>query len=331
MDTASAFPQAAEQKLKGYWSRPGGKFGILAALGLLGWAGWKLLPILTAIVWNTVNFGIALGCLAFFLFLVTNRKLRLSAFYLWEILMRKLVGIVIELDPFVIADDDIKDMVAQRQKLLEQTTNVEAQKEAIKAKMDEKERESQHLQAKGIAAKKNNMLPELGNITRQIERLKQYVQQLAPIYANLSRISEYLTKVYKNSGLMIDDAKNELDLKKDLYKSVTAGNRALNSALKIFQGDPEKKLMVQQSMEYLKDDIAAKLANMKQAIMASSDYMKSIDLDNATFEEEGMKMLEKFDPDKDFQLTSATVQQATTPVKQELGKINATAYDNLLQ
>ena len=120
----SAFPQT-EQKLKSYWNRPGGKFGILVALGLLGWAGWALLPIFTVIVWNTINFGIAIGCLALFLFLVTNKKLRLSAFYLWEILMRKLVGIVIELDPFVIADDDIKDMSSQREKLLEQATNVD--------------------------------------------------------------------------------------------------------------------------------------------------------------------------------------------------------------
>jgi hypothetical protein len=89
--------------------------------------------------------------------------------------------------------------------------------------------------------------------------------------------------------------------------------------------------MLEQSMELLKSDIAAKLGNMKQAIAASSEYMKSIDLDNATFEEEGMKMLEKFDPDKDFQLTSTTVQQANAPVQQELGKITAGAYDNLIR
>ena len=55
-------------------------------------------------------------------------------------------------------------------------------------------------------------------------------------------------KVYKNSEYLLEDMVNELDIKKDLYNSVTKGNKALRSAMKIFNGDPEKKLMVEQSM-----------------------------------------------------------------------------------
>ena len=61
-------------------------------------------------------------------------------------------------------------------------------------------------------------------------------------------------------------------MKKDLYKSVTSGNKALSSAMKIFNGDPEKKMLVEQSMEFLKEDIAGKLANMKKAISYSTPY-----------------------------------------------------------
>ena len=100
-------------------------------------------------------------------------------------------------------------------------------------------------------------------------------------------------------------------MKKDLYKSVSSGNRGLTSALEIFKGDPEKKLLVEQSMEYLKEDIASKLANMKKAISYSSDFMRSIDLDNATYEKEGLKMLDKFNPDSEFKLTTSSSQ----PVK----------------
>ena len=152
------------------------------------------------------------------------------------------------------------------------------------------------------AAKDNNMMPELGNATRQVARINDYIKQLAPIRDSLAKIGDYLNKVHKNSGYLIEDAKNELDLKKDLYKSVSSGNRALSSAMKIFKGDPEKKLMVEQSMEYLKDDIAGKLASMKKAISYSTDFMRSIDLDNATFEVEGLKMLETFDSDVELKL-----------------------------
>lgn len=296
------FPAPAGQKLKSYWNRPGGKFGIVIGLGLLVLTGYYVLPILTAVVWNTLNFGIALVSLGIFLYCITHRKLRLSLFYLYEWLMKKLVGVVIELDPFLIAEDYIQDMEEQRETLYKQSVDVDAQKEKIDLKIQEKEKEMNQLLGRAKAAQSNNMLPELGNATRHIARIKEYIKQLAPIRDNLARIGDYLTKVHKNSGYLIEDARNELELKKDLYKSVSSGNKALNSALKIFKGDPEKKLMVEQSMEFLKEDIATKLSSMKKAINYSTDFMRSIDLDNATYELQGLQMLESFDPDTTYKL-----------------------------
>lgn len=295
------FP-TSPQELKTYWNRPGGKFGVFAGLGIIAFIGFFVFPILTTIVWNTINFGIALVCLALFLYVVTHRKLRLSLFYFYEILMKKLVGIVIELDPFIIAEDYLGDMEEQREILYKQSIEVDTQKEKINAKILEKKDEINKLMSKAQTAKEKNMLPELGNATRQIGRLKEYITQLTPIHDNLFRIGDYLTKIHKNSAYLIEDAKNELELKKDLYKSVTSGNQALNSALKIFKGDPEKKLLVEQSMEYLKEDIAGKLANMKKAISYSADFMQSIDLDNATYEKEGLKLLESVNPDSGYKL-----------------------------
>lgn len=314
------FPTDAQQ-LKSYWNRPGGKFGVIVGLGILGAIGYYVLPILTSIVWNTVNFGIALACLGVFLYCITHRKLRLSLFYLYEILMKKLVGVVIELDPFIIAEHYINDMQEEREKLYKQATDVDAQKEKIHAKIKEKEGEISKLMSKAQVAKEKNMMPELGNATRQIGRLNEYIKQLSPIHDNLSRIGDYLTKIHKNSAYLIEDAKNELELKKDLYKSVTSGNKALTSALKIFKGDPEKKLMVEQSMEFLKEDIASKLANMKKAITYSSDFMKSIDLDNATYEKEGLKMLDKFSTDSEFKLGTSSHTRVTTTVSGDYGDL----------
>jgi hypothetical protein len=300
------FPSTQQQQLKSYWNRPGGKFGTLAGIGIVVLIGYYVLPILTKVVWNTLNFGIALACLGIFLYVITHRKLRLSFFYFYEILMKKLVGVVIQLDPFIIAEDYISDMEEEREKLYKQSTEVDSQKEKIELKIKEKESEINKLMIKAQTAKDKDMLPELGNATRQIGRLKEYITQLSPIRDNLSRIGDYLTRIHKNSAYLIEDARNELEVKRDLYKSVSSGNRALTSALKIFKGDPEKKLLVEQSMEFLKEDIASKLANMKKAISYSSDFMRSIDLDNATYEKEGLKMLETFNPEREFKLAASS-------------------------
>ncbi len=321
------FPAAAQDKLKSYWSRPGGKAGVVIGLGLLTLIGYYVIPILTTVVWNTLNFSIALVSLGVFLYCITHRKLRLSLFYMYEILMKKLVGFVIELDPFIIAEDYIGDMEKQREKLYNQSIEVDGQKEKIDIKLKEKEKEMDGMLNKARAAKENNMMPELGNATRQVARINEYIKQLVPIRDSLAKIGDYLTKVHKNSGYLIEDAKNELDLKKDLYKSVSSGNQALSSALKIFKGDPEKKMMVEQSMEYLKDDIAGKLASMKKAISYSSDFMRSIDLDNATFEVQGLKMLESYDSDTELKLNTQLWQPSNAPIVP--GKVNSN-YNDLL-
>lgn len=285
---------SGQQQLKSYWNRPGGKFGTIAGIGFLAIIAYFVVPILTTMVWNTLNLGIALACLGIFLYAITHRKLRMSLFYFYEIIMKKLVGLVIELDPFVIAEDYINDMQMEREKLYKQSVDIDAQKERIHMKIREKESEISKLMAKAQVAKEKDMLPELANATRQIGRLNEYIKQLKPIHENLSRIGEHLTSIHKNSAYIIEDARNELELKRDLFRSVATGNQAMSSAMKIFKGDPQKQLVVEQSMEYLKEQIAARLANMKKAISYSSDFMRSIDLDNATYEKEGLKMLETF-------------------------------------
>lgn len=282
------------QPLRSYWNRPGGKFGILAGMGLLVIAGYFLFPFLTAVAWNTLNLGIALACLGAFLYVVTHKKLRMALFYSYESLMKKLVGLVVQMDPFVIAENYIEDMEFEREKLYAHSLEVDAQKEKIDLNIREKQTEINRLMLRAQTAKEKEMMPELTNATRQIGRLNDYIKQLNPIKENLAKIGDQLTAIHKNSAYLIEDAKNELDLKRDLYKSVTSGNRALSSAMRIFKGDPEKKLLVEQSMEALKDDIARKLASMKKALSYSTDFMRSIDLDNATYEKEGLRLLEKF-------------------------------------
>jgi len=328
MDT-QVFPSGdqASSKLKSYWNRPGGKFGTIMGLGLLGLIGYYVVPILTTVIWNTINFGIACAVAFALYMMLSNRKLWLSVFYLYEILMKKLVSVVIELDPFIIAEDYIKDIEKERDNLYNKTIEVEGQKEGIDSKIKEKMKERTKQMDMAAAAKSNGMAMELANATRQASRLDGYIQQLTPIRDNLDKIGTYLTQVHKNSKYMLDDMKNDLDLKKDLYHSVTKGNNALKSALSIFNGDAEKKLMVEQSMDYLKDDIAGKLASMKKAISYSSDFMKSIDLENASYQAEGLRMLEDYRPE----LFSYNENGAAQPVLMESPKSKSTGYDSLLQ
>jgi len=324
MDT-NVFPGGAD-KVKSYWNRPGGKFGTIVGLGALVAIGYYVFPFLTEVVWNTINFGIAVAVAIALYLLLSNKKLWRGLMYMYEILIKKFVGLVIEMDPFIIAEDYIQDIIKEREKLYDKTVEVEGQKEALVAKIKEREREKKRCMLKAVEAEKIGDNMAVGNMTRQVSRLNLAIEQLTPIKDNLTKIGDYLTKVHKNSKYMLEDMQNDLELKKDLYKAVTKGNGALQSALKIFNGDAEKKLMVEQSMDFLKDDIATKLASMKKAISYSGDFMKSIDLDNAAYSAEGLQMLEEFKPEI-FNFKGENAK----PMPVNTYAVNSTAdYDKLL-
>jgi hypothetical protein len=323
MDLAG-LSQMGETKIKSYWNRPGGKLGTIVGLCALTALGYYVYPFLTKVVWNTLNFGIALACLSAFLFIITNKKFRLALMYLWDILMKCTFGLVFTWDPFIIAEDDIKDMKAQREKARNQSIDVNAQKENIQMKVTEKLEENKHLYAKGQTAKANKMMEDLGSITDIIQGNKEYIDAITPMLQNLTRIGTFLDRFDQSAGRMIERAERQLSLKKDLYESLTKGSKAASSALRFFSGDPEKKLLLQQSMDALRLDMSSKLANMKKAMSLSSDYMRSIDLDKATSETEGLKLLETINPDVDFAIPEPDVVPARAP-----GQVDTKFYDLL--
>lgn len=316
-----------EQKLKSYWNRPGGKFGTI--LGILGFGliGYYVLPIFTGIIWNTLNFGIALLCLGLFLYAVTHKKLRMGLFYFYEILMKKLLGIVIELDPFIIAEDYIKDMIKERSNLLNKSNEVNGEKERVRMKIQENEREITRNMDMAKTASKSGDGSMVALTTRQAERYTDYNNRLIPLEKNLTIISEYLMKLYKESGHVIQDRKNELNIKKDLYNSVTKANNALSSAMKIFNGDPEKQLLVEQSMNSLAQNIGNKLGEMKNSIRITGEFMNSIDLNNATFEQKGLRALEEYNKGERAPLTFDKKEK----IKRKAGEYKPNKYDKLLK
>lgn len=292
MNTENLYP-GNQETLKSYWNRPAGKFGTIFAIAAIGAALFFLLPILATIVWTTVHIVEGLAILGVVWFILTNETLRANLFFVYELLMKKFVGIWIPVDPFIASELDIRDMKENNEKMQKQIEDATGKEQYLSDKIKKKEKERQDELIKAETAKENTMHPEFTLATRQAARLQEYIDNLTPIRNGLKFVCERLTKLHKTYEFEITDAEQTLELKKDEFNAVTAGSKALNSALNFLKGDPRKKLLAQQSMEYVANDIAQKKANMRLAIDSTSEFMRSIDLENATFEKKGLLMLEE--------------------------------------
>ena len=65
--------------------------------------------------------------------------------------------------------------------------------------------------------------------------------------------------------------------------------------MSVISGDPDKRAMFDAAMEAITEDVSKKVGEMERFMEMSANFMDSVDLQNGVFEEEGLKMLEKWE------------------------------------
>ena len=108
----------------------------------------------------------------------------------------------------------------------------------------------------------------------------------------------------------------------------------MTSAMDIIKGDSDKRAMFDQAVEVIADDVANKVGEMERFMELSDTFMNSVDLQNGVFEEEGMKMLEKFEKESTLLLMGDTAGldlNAPRATPEELRKDSSSdnSYENL--
>ncbi|MCB0582344.1 MAG: hypothetical protein KDD10_23905, partial [Phaeodactylibacter sp.] len=131
--------------------------------------------------------------------------------------------------------------------------------------------------------------------SRKAGRLRESNMRLEDLYKKMEVLYRVLTKMYENSQILMEDIKDQVEVKEQERKAIHASHSAMRSAMSIMSGDPDRRAMFDAAMEAIADDVASKVGEMERFMEMSSNFMDSIDLQNGIFEEEGLKMLEKWE------------------------------------
>jgi hypothetical protein len=86
-----------------------------------------------------------------------------------------------------------------------------------------------------------------------------------------------------------------VQVKKIEREAIRNSHSAMRSALNIISGDKDKRMMFDQAMEAIADDVSRKVGEMERFMELSANFMHSIDLQNGVYEERGLEMLEKWE------------------------------------
>ncbi|TXB61294.1 hypothetical protein [Phaeodactylibacter luteus] len=303
-DTTSGFDRS-EFKPKSFWKRPEGVTGAVF-LGALILGGGYLLAVnmgaILALVQNTLYLAILLAVLAAVVYMILDPRMRNLVWYMYKSIMRSVTGMFVQIDPIGVLKSYVEDLQSNLVKMRKQIGILRGQMRKLQTLTEENERTIDEQMKLASAAREKGMDSQVVLATRKAARLKESNEKYGALLNKMDVMYRILKKMHQNSEILLEDTKDQVNLKEQERKAIRTSHSAMKSAMAVMSGDPDKRAMFDAAMEAITDDVANKVGEMERFMELSSNLMNSIDLQQGVFEDEGMKMLEKWEKESTLML-----------------------------
>lgn len=292
-------------KPKSFWSKPEGVTGAIFLIGILGGVGFLLFNLLPAIISLTSSLiGLAgvIAVLGIIIYMALDSKARALLSYMYKSVMRWITGLFIEINPIAILKNYVEDMTANLKKMNKQILKLRGQMHKLKELMLINERDINTHMSEANKAKEEDNRQMVILKSRKAGRLKESNMKYEQLYRKMEVLYKVLKKMYDNSSILKEDVADQVEIKEQELKAMRASHSAMSSAMSVIRGDKDKRAMFEMALEAVTEDVSAKVGEMERFMEVSESFMNSIDLQNGIFEEEGLKMLEKWEKENSLLL-----------------------------
>ncbi|MGB0861743.1 MAG: hypothetical protein ACPG19_08520 [Saprospiraceae bacterium] len=283
---------------KSFWRRPEGVTGTIFLVGMGAAAlyfGASYLAVIQQALESTLGIIGSVLLISAIAFLAVNKQSRNLISYSYKSIMRWITGIFIQLDPIAILRTYLDDMKKSLRDMSKQIGSLRGQMRRLRTTIEQNARDMENNMNLASRAQKEGNQSQIALNARKAARLRDSNTKLESLYTKMEVMYRVLTKMYQNSEILYEDTKDQIKIKEQERKAIRASHSAMNSAMNIINGNNDQRAMFDMAMEALADDVANKVGEMERFMDVSKGFMDSVDLQNGVFEEEGLKMLEKWE------------------------------------
>ena len=297
---------------KSLWKKPEGIGLILIAAILAGclfyWWGEAVPFIMNTLMMTFQSIwymAAAIASILFLAFIATNKELHNLIWNIYKMCIRGVFGMVIELNPIAILRNSIADMKKHLEKLQENMDALLGAKAKLDKKIDTNQHEVEKLMGLAQAAKNrfDKATTELDKMewNKQLQLntihaggLKDMNLKLLPLQNNMAKMCDFLKKASWAADFTIQKAEIDVELREAEWNAVQTSSKALNSAMSAMNGSPEQRELLEQTLEFMENDMAQKVGQMKRIMDVSNTFINAADLENDAQFTQGMAMLDNF-------------------------------------
>ncbi len=283
---------------RGFWNRPEGITGSIVLGGLLlggAYIVYKNLPWLLSLTGNLIYLSGMLLVLGAIIYMVLDPKMRTLIGYMYKSIMRWITGVFVTIDPIGILKNYISELEKNLSKMSEQLGVLKGQMRKLQNDVTENGREIENQLRMAQVARTQNQEPQMVLATRKAARLQDTNEKYQHLLSKMDILSKVLTKMYQNSEILLEDTRDQVKLKEQERKAIRASHSAMKSAMNVISGNADQRILFDQALEHIAEDVANKVGEMERFMELSENFMNSVDLQNGVFEEEGLKMLQDYE------------------------------------
>ncbi|HYK46113.1 MAG TPA: hypothetical protein VEV83_13130 [Parafilimonas sp.] len=301
-----------QTKRPGWFSEPKNVATTVVGLSLFAAIAYGfvtyVLPWLITVTWSLINLIIGGAILGFILMVITNKKFWRALRYFSEFIANYTIGVAIELNPFRILQMKIDQGYKDRETLFRQSARLKGKQSELVDKLNEKEKELQlNVQKVKILQQEKRNSKQIDLYANSVLRCREYIDNVTPIVGDLNKLIKFSEAAYEESGIMLEDAKLDLEAKRDLYYSVTTGLSAVTSAMKAFKGDDDLNQDAEKALSILKQQIGEKIGNIKSAIDVTQRFMDDKVLEDKAKSAQAIELINNFNLHTDFNYTNRSL------------------------
>lgn len=303
-DSFSASTPKGKQKYS-FWRSPGGKLGSVASWGILagiGYGLYKILPFVVSLLQNAISAAI-LGVILFALvYVIMDKQAHAIVWNLYKMVVNRIATTVIEYDPVSIANNYIAYLKQRKQLMVQRLGTLKGAIEKLSqdiGQSDQERIESLDIvkRAKGDSDLQHQSAAALHS--RRAGRRMKSIQDFTKIKQKLEMLYRVLTKLKLAAEFTIEDKEDEVKMVSRQREAIMAGYSAYQAAVEIINGDPDKRAMFDQSMQFMLDDMAARIGEIDSFLDMSEGFLGAIDLQNMAYDESAMRQLEAWEKQLD--------------------------------
>ncbi|MAT55072.1 MAG: hypothetical protein CMN32_11375 [Saprospirales bacterium] len=302
------------QQKKSFWKRPEGITGAIFLIALVVGGGYLLytfMPVLIGLAANTLYLALMLMALAAIVYVIVDPKMRNLIWYMYKSAMRWLTGLFVQIDPIGILKSYVEELENNLAKMSKQIGNLKGQMRKLETLIkNNKEEIDNNLKLASVAKKQNNE-SQVVLATRKAARMQDSNEKYQELFNKMQVLYRILDKMYKNAEILLEDTRDQVKMKEQERKIIRTSHSAMKSAMSVISGDPDKRAMFDMALENIADDVANKIGEMERFMEVSASLMDTIDLQQGVFQEEGLKMLEKWEKESTLMLLQPASQTSS--------------------